>query len=349
MTLPFRKCRSPCSIMLRRLDYIINPMLFVILRPCSQHRDCRTPCHTLFELLWYNKVMIRWLILSIIIFAVVLTADDAKSIGDPVGRNVPHAESGEPLPPAVYFSTLPNTCVNFSGNVYWVYVHSPANDDLNYVSFDIDFEGYGISPPPLVSPASGVFLGNFDVSDSPYHFEAAWTPRTLEHEQIIKVYYLSDPSVMAMPVNVVFGTTQGATVPGFGVWSLTCCADLFDCFVSIYAPKHARVLIGETTIIPFQWEWNCWASGGGSLTASDTEGWITSWAPTSAGDYATFGLCIAPRHDGWIEVYVPSGIAAGATSQLTISGAGYADIILEADDGTPVESTSWGNIKAKYR
>ena len=293
--------------------------------------------------------MYRRTIYSLVVLVVSLSVIGLNLKMQLISYAAPSLEPGSWPLPTIYLSTHPNICANFYGQTYWVYVHSPDDNSLNYVSCDIDV-GAVAQSPPLVSPGEGVVLGEVDVSKSPYHIEAAWTPRTLDHEPIIRLYYLTEPALSASPTNVVFKNTGGVSVPGTGIWTFSCCLDCFTCSVGFFAPTQVSAIIGKTTVIPFNWSWYCWTSGGGPLSASDTEGWILSWAPSSVWDGPTCSLCFVPRYDGWVEVTVPDGIQVGTTSQLTITSGGSTKIItLEAEEEIPTENTTWGKIKAIYR
>ena len=291
--------------------------------------------------------MIRWLLFSIFSL-VILTVLDVNSIGNMRNPGASDAENSMLEQPSVYFSTTPNLCANFSGLEYWIFVNSPAADNLNGVSFDLDVTG--TAPLPLVIPESGVTLGMIDVSEFPYHFEATWTSHSLEHEPIIKLIYSTEPALGEIsPYNVVFGSTGGGSVTGYGLSTITCCVDCFVCFFDFFAPDHAFAPVGKTTFIQFEWSWYCWFQGGSDITVTDTEGWVVSWAPESVWDDPNCGFCIIPRYDGWIEVFVPEEVPVGTTSQLTITGENSStELILEADDVIPVENTTWGKIKKLY-
>ena len=287
----------------------------------------------------------RLFILSLTILLVTVVAVSGKKLMNFRNNN---SSQFNPEPPSIYISTEENRCLNFEGADHWIYVHSPEDHSLIYVNIDIQIDCIYPSVP-LVLPGEGVVVGAIDVSSSPYHIEAAWTPRSLEHEPIIRLRYLGNPMIDAFPYNITFQNSQGTNVVGTGIWSLSCCADPSGCWVDIAIPSHVYVLVGEQTIIPFQWYWECWATGGGQLNVSDTEGWVVSWAPSHAGGGPTFGLCVVPVYNGWVEVSLPASVPVGTTSQLLISGPGSASITLEADDGTPVESKTWGEIKSLYR
>lgn len=276
----------------------------------------------------------------------VIGATSVRNIGNVRAAD---AESSAEEQPAVYVSTNPNVCANFSGLEYRVFVDAPLDNNLCGISFDLDFSGS--APIPVVLPENGVTLGTIDVSQVPYHLEAIWTSRPLEHEPIIRLLYAIEPSIGEFSTyNVTFETTSGESVPGYGMESITCCVDCFDCSVVIFASNRVLVPIGKTTIVPFEWAWSCWSAGGGPLTASDTEGWVVSWEPESAGDDATCGLCVVPIHDGWVEVFVPEGVPDGTTSSLTIDGfESSTEVILETEDVVSVDNSTWGKIKSLYR
>lgn len=251
--------------------------------------------------------------------------------------------------PSVYVSTNPNVCANFSGLEYRVFVNSPLDDNLGGINFDLDIDGS--APMPVVVPETGVTFRGIDISQVPYHFEATWTSRPLEHEPIFRLVYEIEPSVsLFSPYNVTFETTGGGSLPGYGMGSITCCVDCFNCSLEIFASNHVIVPIGGTTIIPFKWAWYCWTTGGGPITASDTEGWVVTWEPESAGDGPTCGLCIVPAYNGWVEVFVPEGVPVGTTSSMSIVGwESSTEVILEAETTVPVNNSTWGKVKALYR
>lgn len=263
--------------------------------------------------------------------------------------SISKAKSSVEEKPSVYVSTDPNVCANFSGLEYRVFVNAPLDNNLSGISFDLDMDG---SPPmPVVVPEPGVTFSAMDISHTPYHFEATWTSRPLEHEPIFRLVYGIEPSVnLFSPYSVTFETTSGGSVPGYGMESITCCLDCFDCSLEIFASNHVFVPVGGSTIIPFKWAWYCWYPGGGPITASDTEGWVATWDPEMAGDEPTCGLCIVPVYDGWVEVFVPQGVPVGTMSSMTIVGwQSSTEVVLEADDTIPVNVSTWGKVKALYR
>jgi hypothetical protein len=255
------------------------------------------------------------------------------------------------IEPTVYLSDGPNHCITIEGSEFWIFIHSPDDGDFTGISLDLDLSGLSITPP-VVYPGTDVILHSFDVSSMPYHFLATWTSRPLEHEPIIRLSFDTDPGLTGFqtPLNVVLIRGIGGTEEGIGLSSFAgCCVDCFPCHHGLYIDDHFLVEIGASTMIPFEWDWNCFNYGGGDITVTDTGGWVVSWTPTYAFDWTMCGPCFMPRFAGSIDVMVPDDIAVGTTSTLTLEGLNNSIIItLEAEDAVATEKTTWGRIKAIY-
>jgi hypothetical protein len=230
-------------------------------------------------------------------------------------------------------------------------VHSPADDGLAGVSLDLDLQGGAIAPPAVI-PEPGVTLIDVDVSSPPYHIEAMWTSRPLEHAPIVKLVFAADPGLHGFqtPVNVSFTRGAGGTEPGVGVEAFAgCCIDCTPCSHGLYIEDHVIVPVGGTAVIQFEWDWNCYTYGGHDFTAADTRGWVASWEPAYGFDWTTCGPCFLPRFPGSISVDVPDGTPVGTTSTLTLAGLNNSrTVTLEAADSVPTEATTWGHVKALY-
>jgi hypothetical protein len=255
--------------------------------------------------------------------------------------------------PQAYFSNQSNLCHYITGSEYWLFVHSPSDNNITGLSVDLDLTGTYLFFVPVVTPESGVTIDEIDTSTIPYHIEISWTPRALENTPMIKFMYGGDPEFQGyqIPQNVVFDRGDGNTVTGQGVWTFGgCCIDCYPCSVGLISENHVVVPIGSNTVIPFFWEYYCYLAGGFPLEVSDSEGWVTSWTPTSAGDIATCGMCFEPRHQGSISIHVPASVTPGSTNEVTITALNNSrTIILEADSPVPVKVSTWGAIKSLYK
>jgi len=254
--------------------------------------------------------------------------------------------------PGLYFAEQPNQCFLPDGVLYYrVYVDAPGGSDITGVSFDLDLHGTTLFPV-VVGPVGSVSIAALDVSTTPYHIEAYWPSQPLVHEPILFVQFFSDPLLNGVqtPRNVEF-FRGGAPEPGKGVWSFAgCCVDCLTCGHAFYGPGLAEVPVESSSVYDFQWGWFCWAAGGDYLTVTDTEGWVTSWSPTTAVDAATCGMCVIPRHPGVVDIYVPEGVAVGTTSTMTIAGASGSNmtVTLEAVEPVATRNTTWGALKALF-
>lgn len=280
--------------------------------------------------------------------AVLCVAAGVLYAGEPVSRAPASLYQTYPY---VYFADAPDHCYPIEGTLYHIYVHSPDDETVASVSFDLNLSGAAITEP-LIIPEGGS-LDAADLSSLPYHIEASWPQQSLVHKPMLTVSFQSDPQLggFQYPSNVVFTTTAGTDVTGLGAAAIAgCCLDCFPCSMGIFANDHTLVAAGETTTIPFQWAWYCYTTGGGPLDVTDTQGWVTSWWPPSAGDDETCTVCVIPVYDGSFDVTVPEGTAVGTTSTVTISAVnGGATIVLEVDDTIPVETTTWGRVKSLYQ
>ncbi len=299
--------------------------------------------------------MRRFLILTLLSFSMASTVVDAdmpaymklQERAEPLTAD----ELNSTISPSVYFSDISNHCFSIAGTEYWIFVHSPDDEALNEVSFELELQGTGIGTP-LVIPETGVTLGRIDVSSSPYHIEASWTTRPLGHTPIIRLVYPSEPVWLGfqMPVAVVFRRGAGGEVPGVGVWTWGGGGVDCGCVVLFYLESQSLIPVGSNTTIPFEWSWICWSVGGGELTVSDTEGWVVSWSPPSVWGNEDCQQCFFIRHPGSIEVLIPPGVQEGTTSTMTLAAFGsYREVTIEAMAPTPVEESTWGAIKSIYR
>jgi hypothetical protein len=264
----------------------------------------------------------------------------------------PPAANSATTMPTVYFSDSPDLCLAISGSEYWIFVHSPEDDNFNRITFDLETAGIWAIPPIVISEP-GVIVGTANVSTSTWRFDLLWSWRVLDRTPIIKLLFVEEPQWMGtqMPTNVVFERSGGDTVRGHGLrTSGGCCADCFPCSVQLYAEDPAFVVVNRATEIPFEWSWFCYALNGGPLTVSDTEGWVSSWTPAQWISDITCGQCFLERHPGMIVVDVPADVTAGATSQLTIAATmwGSRTITLEAVEPVPVQTSTWGAVKALF-
>lgn len=284
-----------------------------------------------------------------VFFALLCAAAGALHAGEPPSR--PSASLYQ-VYPYVYFADEPDRCYPIEGSLYHIYVHSPDDETVTSVSFDLNLSGASITEPLVLAEGGSVDVA--DLSGLPYHIEASWAQKPLVHEPILTVMFPSDPRLggFQYPSNVVFTTAAGTEVAGLGRTSMAgCCLDCFPCSFSIFADGHSLVGAGDATSIPFQWQWNCYYPGGGTLDVTDTQGWVTSWWPPSVGDDETCTVCVVPVHGGSFTVSVPDGTPTGTTSTVTISSSagGGATVVLEVDDTIPVENTTWGAVKALYQ
>lgn len=280
-----------------------------------------------------------------LLLALVIGSASVLAVGD-----TPVRASPTPGVPSVYLSPAPNSCLVGSGLEYWIYIHSPDNDGYEGVSFDLELSGGNVLPA-LITPEAGVTLEVADLWPLPFHIEASWTQRELEHAPILKVEFYVDPLLFGTqtPTNVVFTTTGGGTEVGFGHPSQTQ-AGCEPCGHVFIAEAHVLVPVGASTLIPFQWAWDCFSAGGGALNVTDTEGWALSWTPTFANDVNTCPSCFLPYHDGSIEVALPESAVPGTLSQLIISGVNNSlQVKVEAVAPLPSENKTWGRVKALYR
>ena len=298
--------------------------------------------------------MRRFLILTLLSFSMASTVVDADM---PTYMKLqkqaePLTADNSTISPSVYFSDGANHCFPIAGTEYWIFVHSPDDEALKEVSFDLELQGTGIGTP-LVIPENGVILGAIDVSASPYHIEASWTTRPLDQTPMIRLVYPTQPlwSGFQMPVAVVFRRGDGSEVPGVGVWSFGGgVIDCFPCSFGFFLESHSLIPVGSNTTIPFEWSWYCWTVGGGDLTVSDTEGWVVSWSPPSVGGASSCEQCFEARYPGSIDVLIPPGVPEGTTSTMTLSAlSSYRDVTIEAVAPVPVEESTWGAIKSIYR
>jgi hypothetical protein len=256
-----------------------------------------------------------------------------------------------PMEPTVYLAHGANACMGISGLEYWIFLHSPADDDFIRINLDLDLQGLSITTP-VVIPEAGVTQLSYDVSALPYHFDVVWMQQTLDHVPLIKLQFLSDPNLggLQTPVNVVLERVSGGTEAGLAMESFAgCCWDCLDCFHSFYMENHFKIPVGASAVIPFEWDWFCHSAGGAYFEAVDTEGWVVSWEPDHGFSWETCGLCYQTRYPGSISVAIPTGVAIGTISTVTLTGAdAEAVFIIEALEPVPVENTSWGRIKALY-
>jgi len=281
---------------------------------------------------------------AIAILSVLLTSSvsDTKATGA-------HSTTDYPWVPAVYFSDGPNHCVNFFGQDYWIFVHSPDDENINRATFDLEVS---MSPwaQPVIVPEPGVVVGLADVSTSTWHFDLAWSPRSLEHEPIVKVLFFELGGFGdQLPTNVTFERGSGEAVPGYGQWSLGCCASCPPCLVNLYADDPGYAVIGRSTEVPFEWRQIILQVAGGPILVSDTEGWVSAWTPGNWGGGYTCDQCFYTRYPGTIVVDVPDDVAVGATSAMTIfTSCGSRTFTLEAIEPVPVQTSTWGAVKALF-
>jgi hypothetical protein len=282
---------------------------------------------------------------------VVLSAAVLQGRGSGSQANPPNRAGIPGIEPTVYFSNSPNLCIFMGGLEYWVFVHSPEDDGFTGVSLDLDLHGTAITTPS-VTAEDGVTLVAADVSAMPYHLEAVWTSRPLDHEPIVKLRFDADPVLGGFqePMNVELTGGSGGSGTGVGLASFAnCCITCMPCSHGLYVADHVMVPIGGSAQVGFEWDWNCYTYGGNSISVTDTRGWVVSWTPTYAFDVTTCGPCFNPRFPGSIVVTIPEEIAAGTTSTMTLIGLNDSKtIVLEAEDKVPARPTTWGSVKALY-
>lgn len=261
------------------------------------------------------------------------------------------------LGPVIYLAQTPNYCADLSGSTYYLYVYSPDDADFSGVSLDLEIDGT-VSGPPLVAAdaTNGISLDALDTSSLPYHIELSWTPRTLEHE---KVAYLTFPTPPvwgqgATTTNVVFTRPGGANVSAGDFTTFPGYPECILCMVCFNVDAHILVAAGETTTIPFEWVYSCGGSGGWSISATDSEGWVSGWQPTAGTANANCGACFIQLLPGTVDVTVPAGVPVGTTSSLLLEGmpnGAYCPgmATLEVVTSLPTENTTWGGVKALYR
>lgn len=260
--------------------------------------------------------------------------------------------------PVVYLAQNPNFCANLTGNVYYLYVHSHDDADFTSVSLNLQLGGTVASPGVIAADPnnSGVTVDAVDTSSEPYHVEFHWTPRTLEHERMAIVLFSSEPVWDSGPrtTDVVFKRPGGAEVAAPDRTTYPGWADCPICHMCFEIDGHILVPRGTSTI-PFGWSFWCYGSGGGDgILASDSQGWVASWAPTSGTGNGYCFPCWVDYFPGTVELNVPMDTPIGTTSSLRLEGVhngyhcpGWATI--EVADAVPTESSTWGRIKALYQ
>lgn len=251
--------------------------------------------------------------------------------------------------PTVYLSTAPNLCFPLdSSQPLYLYLHAPDTPGLTSISFDLQMQG--TAPDPLVFlPLSGSLTATPLGPAGAYHFEVTLGPGVYDQTPIIQPYFLSDPMLQGDQIvsNVVY---NGGT-PGDGRSTFAgCCIDCLNCNHVFIGPSSMQVPSGTSSTYDFQLYWHCFTSGGGAITVTDTQGWVTSWNPTGQAGSSDCGLCFWPIDEGTVNIDVPYNVADGTTSVMTIQGVSNSkNVTLEAIQPVPTEAATWGSIKALYR